>query len=145
MNEFSYKINGNSYKVVVNNTTDNTVELDVNGTPYVVEVEGKVSKPAAPIKRTVAPAPAPAPKTAPAPAAAPVAAGANTVQSPLPGIILDIQCREGDTVKKGQVIIILEAMKMENNVTASADGKISKILVSKGDSVLEGTPLVVIG
>lgn len=140
MKEFSYKINGNPYKVVVNNTTDNTVELDVNGTPYVVEVEGKASKPAAVIKRPAA-AQAPAAKSTPAPSAAP-APGKNNVPSPLPGIILDIQCREGDTVKKGQVLMILEAMKMENNITSPTDGKITKVLVSKSDSVLEGTPLV---
>ncbi|MGO4984968.1 acetyl-CoA carboxylase biotin carboxyl carrier protein subunit, partial [Collinsella sp. Sow4_E3] len=70
--------------------------------------------------------------------------GNNTIQSPLPGIILDIRCKEGDTVKKGQTLMILEAMKMENNILASADGKVSQVLVHKGDSVLEGANLIVI-
>ena len=66
------------------------------------------------------------------------------MKSPLPGVILDIKVKEGDMVKKGQVIIILEAMKMENNINADRDGKVTSIKVSKGDSVLEGTDLVII-
>ena len=66
------------------------------------------------------------------------------VKSPLPGVILDIRVKEGDTVKKGQTVIILEAMKMENNINAHKDGKISEIKVKQGDSVLEGTDLVII-
>ena len=66
------------------------------------------------------------------------------MKSPLPGVILDIKVNVGDTVKKGQVIIILEAMKMENNINADKDGKITAINVSKGESVLEGTDLVII-
>jgi biotin carboxyl carrier protein len=70
--------------------------------------------------------------------------GKNTIQSPLPGVILDIKCNVGDTVKKGQTLMILEAMKMENNILADGNGKIAEILVQKGDSVLEGANLVVI-
>ncbi len=68
----------------------------------------------------------------------------NIVKSPLPGVILDIKVNVGDTVKKGQTIIILEAMKMENNINADKDGKITAINVNKGDSVLEGNDLVII-
>ena len=70
--------------------------------------------------------------------------GKSGVKSPLPGVILDIKVNVGDTVKKGQTIIILEAMKMENNINADKDGKITAINVSKGESVLEGTDLVII-
>lgn len=66
------------------------------------------------------------------------------MKSPLPGVILDIKVKEGDTVKRGQTIIILEAMKMENNINANKDGKVAEIKVNKGDSVLEGTDLVII-
>ena len=66
------------------------------------------------------------------------------VKSPLPGVILDIKIKEGDTVKKGQTVIILEAMKMENNINAHKDGKVVEIKVKQGDSVLEGTDLVII-
>lgn len=75
--------------------------------------------------------------------AAPSVAGA--VKSPLPGVILSVDCKVGDTVKRGQKILVLEAMKMENNINADRDGKIVEIKVNKGDSVLEGADLVVIG
>ena len=65
--------------------------------------------------------------------------------SPLPGVILSVDCKVGDTVKRGQKILVLEAMKMENNINADRDGKIVEIKVNKGDSVLEGADLVVIG
>ena len=80
-----------------------------------------------------------------APAAKPAAGGAKSgVKSPLPGVILDIKVNVGDEVKKGQTIIILEAMKMENSINADKDGKVAAINVSKGESVLEGTDLVII-
>ena len=82
--------------------------------------------------------------TAPVVKPAAASTGKSGVKSPLPGVILDIKVNVGDTVKKGQVIIILEAMKMENNINADKDGKITAINVSKGESVLEGTDLVII-
>ena len=87
---------------------------------------------------------APAAPTAPVVKPAAASTGKSGVKSPLPGVILDIKVNVGDTVKKGQVIIILEAMKMENNINADKDGKITAINVSKGESVLEGTDLVII-
>jgi biotin carboxyl carrier protein len=67
------------------------------------------------------------------------------MKSPLPGIILEITCKVGDVVKKGQKVLVLEAMKMENAINADRDGEIQEIKVNKGDSVLEGADLVVIG
>ena len=87
---------------------------------------------------------APAAPTAPVVKPAAASSGKSGVKSPLPGVILDIKVNVGDTVKKGQVVIILEAMKMENNINADKDGKITAINVSKGESVLEGTDLVII-
>ena len=69
----------------------------------------------------------------------------GAVKSPLPGVILQVNCKVGDTVKRGQNLLVLEAMKMENNINADRDGKIIEIKVNKGDSVLEGADLVVIG
>ena len=69
----------------------------------------------------------------------------SEIKTPLPGVILQVKCNVGDTVKRGQTLIILEAMKMENNINADRDGKIIEIKVHKGDSVLEGADLVVIG
>jgi biotin carboxyl carrier protein len=78
--------------------------------------------------------------------AKPAASGSETVvSSPLPGVILEVSVKEGDSVKRGQKLMILEAMKMENVIEASADGKIVSIKANKGDSVLEGAPLIIIG
>ena len=124
MKEYKYKINGNSYKVTIGDIEDNIAHVEVNGTHYKVEMEKQ-------------------PKAAPAKPAA-QSTGKSGVKSPLPGVILDIKVNVGDTVKKGQTIIILEAMKMENNINADKDGKITAINVNKGDSVLEGNDLVII-
>ena len=142
MKEYKYKINGNLYNVVIGDIEDNIAHVEVNGTHYTVEMEKKPK--AAPAPKPVA-RPAARPVAAPA-AAAPAkpAAAKSGVKSPLPGVILDIKVKEGDEVKKGQTIIILEAMKMENSINADKDGKVTAINVSKGESVLEGTDLVII-
>ena len=142
MKEYKYKINGNLYNVVIGDIEDNIAHVEVNGTHYTVEMEKKPKEAPAP-----KPVVRPAAKPAAAPAAAPVAkpaAGKSGVKSPLPGVILDIKVNVGDEVKKGQTIIILEAMKMENSINADKDGKVTAINVSKGESVLEGTDLVII-
>ena len=145
MKEYKYKINGNLYNVVIGDIEENIAHVEVNGTHYTVEMEKKPKAAPAP-KPVVRPAakPAAAPAAA-APAAKPAAGGAKSgVKSPLPGVILDIKVNVGDEVKKGQTIIILEAMKMENSINAEKDGKVAAINVSKGESVLEGTDLVII-
>ena len=144
MKEYKYKINGNLYNVVIGDIEENIAHVEVNGTHYTVEMEKKLK--AAPAPKPVArPAAKPAAAPAAAPAAKPAAGGAKSgVKSPLPGVILDIKVNVGDAVKKGQTIIILEAMKMENSINADKDGKIAAINVSKGESVLEGTDLVII-
>ncbi len=144
MKIFKYKINGSPYRVVVQKSDHESVELEVNGTPYVVELEQKDKKPISQIQKIARPAPqtTSAPKTTVTPP--PASGGLNAVNSPLPGVILDIKVKVGDTVKKGDTIMILEAMKMENNIQATSDGTVSKISVEKGASVLEGTELIVI-
>ena len=110
--------------------------VTVNGVLYQVTVE-EVGASAAPVAPVAAPAAAaPAPVAAPAaPAAAPAAAGANVVKAPMPGTIMKINVAVGDKVKKGDIICILEAMKMENEIFASVDGTITSLPVSKGASV----------
>ena len=145
MKEYKYKINGNLYNVVIGDIEDNIAHVEVNGTHYTVEMEKKPKAAPAPkpVARPVAKPAAAAP--AAAPAAKPAAGGGKSgVKSPLPGVILDIKVKEGDEVKKGQTVIILEAMKMENSINADKDGKVTAINVSKGESVLEGTDLVII-
>mgnify|MGYP003459324328 FL=1 len=142
MKEFKYKINGNEYKVTVGEINENIAHLEVNGTPYEVEMEeAPKPEPVKPVVRPVA-----APQAAPAASAAPSrpAAGKGGVKSPLPGVILDVKVNVGDTVAKGDLLLILEAMKMENSIVADRDGKVTAINVKNGDSVLEGTDLVII-
>ena len=143
MKEYKYKINGNLYNVVIGDVEDNIAHVEVNGTHYTVEMEKKVKE--APAKPVVRPAAKPVAPVVEAPTPRPTGGGAKSgVKSPLPGVILDIKVNVGDEVKKGQTIIILEAMKMENTINADKDGKVTAINVSKGESVLEGTDLVII-
>jgi biotin carboxyl carrier protein len=143
MKSFKYTINGNIYKVHINSVVEDIAEVEVNGTPFKVKMEKPTKKQVVTIKRA---AQAPTTSTGEPVVSRPAASTAQgAVRSPLPGIILEIKCKTGDTVKKGQTIIILEAMKMENNINADRDGVIKEIKVNKGDSVLESAELVVIG
>ena len=144
MKEYKIKINGNNYNVTIDEVEDNVAKVEVNGTPYNVEFEKPISKPKT-ISVVNKPAAAPSAGPAPAnkPAAAPAAAGGATVNSPLPGVVLEIKVKDGDKVTKGQTIIVLEAMKMENAIEAPCEGTVT-IKVQKGDSVLEGATLAVI-
>ena len=110
--------------------------VTVNGTAYEIELEELTGAAPAPAAATAAPAPAPAPAAAPA--------GGEQVTSPMPGTILSINVAAGDTVKRGQVLMILEAMKMENEIMCPCDGKIASVNTSKGASVESGTLLCVI-
>ena len=143
MKEYKYKINGNLYNVVIGDIEDNIAHVEVNGTHYTVEMEKKPKAAPAP-KPVVRPVAKPVAAPAAAPVAKPAASAKSGVKSPLPGVILDIKVNVGDEVKKGQTVIILEAMKMENSINADKDGKVTAINVSKGESVLEGTDLVII-
>ncbi len=133
-------INGKKYEVEVEKL-EAYKSLDRNG---VAAPAAPVLPASAPVQRPAAPAPvaaAPAPAPAPAPAAA-APAGATTVEAPMPGKILNIKVSEGQAVKFGEVVVIMEAMKMETEIVAPADGTVSKILVKAGDSVDTGAALV---
>ena len=147
MKEYKLKINGNDYTVTVDEVDGSMAEVEVNGTPFKVEFEKPVKKAAAPAAKPVAKAaPAAAPAAAPvAKPAAPAGGAGQTVTSPLPGVILEVSVKVGDAVKRGDKVMVLEAMKMENVIEATADGTVTAIKVDKGDSVLEGAPLVIIG
>jgi len=143
MKNFKFKINGTDYNVDINEVEGQEIKLNVNGTDYNVTVDAEVKqKPV--VKR-------PTPKAAPAPAAAaaapaPAASGAGTkVTTPLPGTILDVFVNVGDKVNAGQRVVLLEAMKMENNIECDVAGTVTEVKCRKGDSVLEGDVLVVIG
>ncbi len=144
MKKFNFKINGNDYHVNVKSVEGSTAEIEVNGTKYEVEIEKKLSQPITPklvreravpstdADRQVAKTTKPAPK-------------AGGVKSPLPGTILEIFVKEGDAVKLGDRLLVLEAMKMENKIDADKQGVIKEVKVKAGDTVMEGDVLLVIG
>ena len=139
-------INGKKYEVEVEKL-EAYKSLDRNGVAApaapVLPASAPVQRPAAPAPVAAAPAPAPAsaPAAAPAPAAA-APAGATTVEAPMPGKILNIKVSEGQAVKFGEVVVIMEAMKMETEIVAPADGTVAQILVKAGDAVDTGAALV---
>ena len=138
--EFSFKINGAEYKCAVEEIEAGLTEVTVNGKKYTVETE----KPVAPAPKA---APAAAPKAAPAPApkaAAPAAAAGAQVKSPLPGSVVKVCVSEGQDVKKGDTLLILESMKMENPILAEQDGKVAQVAVAAGQTVMQDDLLVVL-
>lgn len=141
MKNYKLKINGNDYNVDINEVEGQDVKLTVNGTDYVVTVDKEMKPQRKPVVS--------APRQTSAPAAAPqqssAAAAGSKVTTPLPGTILDVFVNVGDAVKAGQTVVLLEAMKMENNIEADTAGTVKEVKVRKGDSVLEGDVLVVIG
>ena len=143
MKEYKYTINGNKYEVAINEVSDTTAKVTVNGADYTVEWEKPVEeKPVVKVQPVVA-----KPAAAPAPAAKPATttpAGGHSIKTPLPGVIIDVKVNVGDTVTKGQTVVVLEAMKMENNINADRDGKVTAIQVAKGDTVADGAVLVVL-
>ncbi len=140
MKTYKLKINGNAYEVAINSIEGNIADVTVNGASYQVDME---NAPAAAVAAPAVQAPAAQPAAATAAPAAQPASGAGTkVTSPLPGVIIEVSVKVGDAVKAGQKVAVIEAMKMENEISATKDGTISAIHVSKGDSVLEGADVV---
>lgn len=138
-------INGKKYEVEVEKL-EAYKSLDRNGVAApaapVLPASAPVQRPAAPAPVAAAPAPAPAPAAAPAPAPAAAPAGATTVEAPMPGKILNIKVSEGQAVKFGEVVVIMEAMKMETEIVAPAAGTVASVNVSVGDAVDTGAVLV---
>ncbi|MDR1417327.1 MAG: biotin/lipoyl-binding protein [Prevotellaceae bacterium] len=143
MKGYKLKINGNDYKVVVKDVEGNTAEVEVNGTHYHVEIERPVAQVSKTPKLVQTPA-IPSGDSHQALAKTSAPGSASAIKSPLPGVILDVYVKEGDTVAVGQKLLLLEAMKMENNVEADHAGKVTSVKVKQGDSILEGAVLVII-
>ncbi len=150
MKQYKYTINGADYDVTIDSLNGNKAKVTVNGMTFDVEMQGTLNEndlPDAPAAdATAAPA---APKAA-APAAPKAAAPAGApgkgmpVKAPLPGVVTAISASVGQKVKKGDTVVVLEAMKMENNIAAECDGTVTSVCVAQGDSVMEGTVLVTI-
>ena len=148
MKQFKYVINGNNYNVTINKIEDTIAEVEVNGIPYKVSMDKSAKKQIIPVKRPVqALTSTTTTIVPPSPVIvrpALVTSSECAIKSPLPGVIISIDCIIGDTVKKGQKLLVLEAMKMENTIPSDRDGVVSEIKVNKGDSVLEGADLIII-
>lgn len=153
MQEFKFKINGADYKCAVEEIEGGLTEVTVNGKKYLVETEKPAApapapKPAAaPAAPKAAPAPASEPKPAAAPAAKPAAAPAAGVQvkSPLPGSVIKVNVSVGQAVKKGDTLLTLESMKMENPILAEQDGTVAQVAVAAGQTVMQDDLLIVLG
>ena len=131
MKEFKFTIDGKQINAAVNELEDNFAEVTINGKTYKVELEKEEAPAAAVVRR---------PAAAAAPAAAP--AGLMTVKSPLPGSIVKVLVKAGQAVKKGDVLLTMESMKMENNVAAEADGTVKAVYVEPGKNVMQDDKLL---
>lgn len=152
MNKYQYKVQGVDYDVEIVDVEGNIAKVSVNGIPFEVELKEPIKASTMPKRTVVKPAaskPAAPKAPAAAPAAAPVAAapaGSGTkVTAPLPGTITEVKVKVGDAVKNGDTVVVLEAMKMQNNIEAECDGTVTSVLVNNGDTVLEGAVLITIG
>lgn len=141
MDKYQYKVNGVDYEVEIQEIEGTTAKVTVNGKAFEVELSE-------PVKATPKPAKvvAPAPKAA-APASKPAAVAGEgaKVTAPLPGTITEVKVAVGQAVKAGETVIILEAMKMQNNIEAETSGTVTSVLVGQGDAVMEGATLITIG
>ena len=152
MKDYSLKINGHNYSVQIDdvNEASTVAHVVVNGVDYEVEIEG--AKASTVSKPQVAPAPKSAnsamitPSSAtPSPRIAAVAPSSGySVKCPLPGTVLSVKVAAGDTIAAGQTLVVLEAMKMENNIDADRGGVVKQVLVQQGATVMEGDVLIVI-
>jgi biotin carboxyl carrier protein len=140
MREYDFNIRGNDYHVELQNFEDNIAWIEVNGTRFKVEVKQELKKTKTPVlvRKPIAP-------DTNTSKPAPTGGGLGAVKSPLPGTILSLKVSVGQEVKKGDVLMIMEAMKMENEIESDLDGKVTAIKVKENDSVLEGDVLIEIG
>ncbi len=150
MKEYKYSINGTKYEVVIGDIVENVASVSVNGEDYKVEIMPEVAqikqkpvvRPAENMQKQTADTPKPA--VASAAASAKPTNTQNAVKAPLPGTIIEIKVNVGDEVKAGDSVVVLEAMKMANNLETERAGKVVDICVQPGQSVMEGDALVVI-
>ena len=150
MSKYQYKVQGVDYEVEIEEVEGNIAKVNVNGIPFEVEMQKPINaakhptmtRPKVEAPKPVTPTPPPA--AAPAQPAAPAGAGAP-VKAPLPGTITEIKVQTGQQVNVGDVVLVLEAMKMQNNIEAEYAGTVTSITVKQGETVMEGSVLMTIG
>ncbi len=145
MKEYKLKINNNSYNVVIKDVSDDTVLAVVNGKKHIVQIDTIENLTA--VTEPVTDSPPPETRVSNSPAqvqVSPQAAGAGSIITPIPGQIISITVSLGEQVRNGQKLLVLEAMKLENSITATMDGTVSEILIAEGDVVNQGQPLIVL-
>lgn len=145
MKEFTFKINGAEYKCAVEEVEAGKTNVTVNGKVYEVETEVPAKPVAAPAAKPAAAPAAPAAPKAEAPKPAAPVAGGLQVKSPLPGSVIKVLVSEGQAVKKGDTLLTLESMKMENAIMAEQDGTVKQIAVTPGQNVMQDDLLIVLG
>ena len=141
MKQFKFTIRGTEYNVDIRNIEDNVADIEVNGTSYIVDIHREVQQSKTPtLVRPVA-----VPSGGPKKTSTPGTKGVSSIKAPLPGTILEMKSKVGDQVQVGTVLLVMEAMKMENDIKSDKEGTIKAINVNTGDAVLEGSVLVEIG
>lgn len=146
MKEYKFTIGGKKYEVAVSGIEGNVADVSVNGVAYKVEIEEGAAPAAVPAASPAAAPAAQAKAPAAAPAPAPAAAGAGkSILSPLPGVIISVDVKQGDSVKRGDKVAVIEAMKMENEILSDCDGTVTAVHVQKGDTVADEAKIVTIG
>ncbi len=145
MKEYKLKINDNPYTVVIKDVTDDAVVAEVNGKQHLVHIDTitnltTITEPPGSTSLSAAP---PSP-VAPTQTATAKPAASGSIITPIPGQIISVTVSLGEQVRVGQKLLVLEAMKLENSITATMDGTVSEILVTEGDVVNQGQPLIVL-
>ena len=152
MNKYQYKVQGVDYEVEIEEVEGNIAKVNVNGIPFEVELQKPINaakhptmtRPKVEAPKVAAPTPPPAVAAAPVQPAAPAGAG-TPIKAPLPGTIIDVKVQVGQQVNVGDIVLVLEAMKMQNNIEAEYAGTVTSITVKQGDTVMEGAVLLTIG
>jgi len=150
MKKYQYKVKGVDYEVEIAEVEGNIAKVNVNGIPFEIELQKPINaakhptmnRPKIEAPKPAEPVAAPQPQTQPAPQ--PASGNGAPVKAPLPGTITDIKVQVGQHVHAGDTVVVLEAMKMQNNIEAEQTGQVTSILVKQGDTVMEGTVLLTI-
>jgi biotin carboxyl carrier protein len=152
MNKYQYKVQGVDYDVEIEEVEGNVAKVNVNGIRFDVEMKQPIN-PTSTLKKVRIEAPKPvsrpaipiaSPAATPAQPAAPAGAG-TPIKAPLPGTIIELKVNVGDKVNQGDVVLVLEAMKMQNNIESEVSGTVTSIIVKQGESVMEGAVMMTIG